>query len=296
MESILLKAIKDVNGDYTGIGELTPAEIAVLTGDLKFADGTLQTTAYVAGEGGAVDSVFGRTGAIVAVAGDYTAAQVSFDATGIDGMSATNVQSAIAELASSVKETASDMLFMGLLGFDDADPSAPAQPGPTHYYIFNTAGTRTVGDATGKVIAVGDWLVYHRVSSKWIHLDYSARVATAAGTTYDPGNPLAKANTFLIATDVQGALDQADAELIALNAKVDGVIAAPGGVASFNGRTGAVVPAVGDYTATQTTFAPTATVLATNVQAAIAEVDAKVAAVAFPFFDTNGVSKPIPMA
>jgi hypothetical protein len=81
-----------------------------------------------------------------------------------------------------------------------------------------------------------------------------------------------------------------------LNAKVDGVIAAPGGVASFNGRTGAVVPTAGDYTATLTTFAPTATILATNVQAAISEVETKISAVTFPFFDTNGVSKPIPVA
>lgn len=292
MESILLKAIKNANGDYVGIGELTPDEIAVLTGPLKFADGTEQTTAATSG---AIDSVFGRTGVVVAVAGDYDAAKIDFDPTNIDGVAATNVQGAIEELGAIVKETASDMLFMGLLGFNDADPAAPTQPGPTHYYIFNTAGTRTVGDATGKVIAIGDWLVYHRAGSKWVHLDYTARQATAAGTTYDPG-ALAKANVYLTATNVQGALDQADAELGAVNTRIDNLEAAPGGVASFNTRTGAVMPAAGDYTAAQTTFAPTATVLATDVQAAIAEVDAKVVAIALPFFDTDGVSKPIPMA
>jgi hypothetical protein len=185
------------------------------------------------------------------------------------------------------------MLFMGLLGFDDADPVAPAQPGPTNYYIFNTAGTRTVGDATGKVIAVGDWLAYHRVTSKWIHLDYSARIATAAGTSYDPGSPLEKANAILTGVTVQEALDQTDVELVALNAKVDGVIAAPGGVASFKGRTGAVVPVAGDYTGTLVTFAPTASITAATVQGAVEEVDAKVTAMALPFFDTDGVSKPI---
>lgn len=295
MESILLKAIKNANGDYVGIGELTPDEIAVLTGNLKFADGTEQSTAYVAGEGGAIDSVFGRTGVVVAVAGDYDAAKIDFDPTNIDGVAATNVQGAIEELGAIVKETASDMLFMGLLGFNAPDPAAPAQPGPTHYYIFNTAGTRTVGDATGKVIAIGDWLVYHRTSSKWVHLDYTARQATAAGTTYNPG-ALPKANVSLTATNVQGALDQADAELGAVNTRIDNLEAAPGGVTTFNTRTGDVMPASGDYTAAQTTFAPTATVLATNVQAAIAEVDAKVVAIALPFFDTDGVSKPIPMA
>lgn len=292
MESILLKAIKDVNGNYTGIGELTPDEIAVLTGPLKFADGTEQTTAATSG---AIDSVFGRTGAVVAVANDYTALQVSFDPTNVDAMDATNVQSAIEQLGSIVKETAADLLFMGLLGFNDADPAAPVQPGPSHYYIFNTAGVRSVGDATGVTVAIGDWLAYSRTDSKWVHLDYAARQATAAGTTYNPG-VVARVNVYLTATDVQGALDQADAALGAANTRIDNLELAPGGVSSFNTRSGAVMPAAGDYTATQTTFAPTATVLATNVQAAIAEVDAKVVAIALPFFDTDGVSKPIPMA
>ena len=284
--SILLKAIKDGAGKVTGLGELVPDEVAIITGDLQFGDGTKQTTAFTP-TAVPVASVHGRTGAVVSAANDYSGAQVSFDPAS-SGLTATNVQGAIDELGNVVKETASDMLFMGLLGFDDADPAAPAQPGPTNYYIFNTAGTRTVGDAAGKAIVIGDWLVYHRVSSKWIHLDYSARIATAAGTSYDPGT-----NTTLTGVTVQEALDQTDVELVALNAKVDGVIAAPGGVASFKGRTGAVVPVAGDYTGTLVTFAPTATITAATVQGAIAEVDAKVIGLALPFFDTDGVSKPI---
>jgi hypothetical protein len=270
------------------LGEFTPDEVVALTGDIKFADGTVQSTAAVSG---AIDSVFGRTGAIVAVAGDYDALKVSFDPTNVTGMDATNVQSAIEQLGSIVKETASDLLFMGLLGFDDADPTAPVQPGPSHYYIFNTAGTRTVGDATGKTIAIGDWLVYHRPTSKWVHLDYSARQATAAGTTYDPG-VTARANTYLTATDVQGALDQADAALGAANTRIDNLEAAPGGVSSFKTRTGAVVPVAGDYTATMTTFTPVPGITATEVQGAIAALSLK----SIPFFDTDGVSKPIPLA
>jgi hypothetical protein len=288
MESILLKVIKDGLGNPTGLGEFTPDEVVALTGDIKFADGTVQSTAAVSG---AIDSVFGRTGAIVAVAGDYDALKVSFDPTNVTGMDATNVQSAIEQLGSIVKETASDLLFMGLLGFDDADPTAPVQPGPSHYYIFNTAGTRTVGDATGKTIAIGDWLVYHRPTSKWVHLDYSARQATAAGTTYDPG-VTARANTYLTATDVQGALDQADAALGAANTRIDNLEAAPGGVSSFKTRTGAVVPVAGDYTATMTTFTPVPGITATEVQGAIAALSLK----SIPFFDTDGVSKPIPLA
>ncbi len=78
-----------------------------------------------------------------------------------------------------------------------------------------------------------------------------------------------------------------------MNTKVDGVIAAPGGVASFNTRTGAVMPTAGDYTGALVSFAPTADILGTTVQAAIVEVDAKIGGLTLPFFDTDGVSKPI---
>jgi hypothetical protein len=284
MESLLLKVIKDALGNPTGLGEFTPAEVAVLTGDLKFADGTVQTTAATAG---AVESVFSRTGAIVAVAGDYDALKITLDPTNIAGVDATNVQLGMEQLGTLIMSNAADLVFMGLLGFDDADPAAPAQPGPTHYFIFNTEGTRTVGDATGKEIKVGDWLVYHRPSSKWIHLDYSARTSTAAGVSYD-----STGNTVLTGTDVQAALDQVEAELIAVDGRLDVLEAAPGGVSSFNTRTGAVVPAAGDYTAAQTTFAPITGITATDVQAAIQQVSLK----AIPFFDTDGVSKPIPLA
>jgi hypothetical protein len=63
-------------------------------------------------------------------------------------------------------------------------------------------------------------------------------------------------------------------------------------VSSFKTRTGAVVPVAGDYTATMTTFTPVPGITATEVQGAIAALSLK----AIPFFDTDGVSKPIPLA
>ena len=51
---------------------------SVLAQAIDFGDGTVQTTA--AAGGGAVSSVFGRTGAVVAAANDYTAAQLAIGA------------------------------------------------------------------------------------------------------------------------------------------------------------------------------------------------------------------------
>ncbi len=48
---------------------------------------------------------------------------------------------------------------------------------------------------------------------------------------------------------------------------------APGTVDSFNGRTGVVVPASGDYTASQITNVPAGSIAATDVQAALNELD-----------------------
>lgn len=54
--------------------------------------------AILAGGGGAVASVFGRSGVVVAVAGDYTALEVDYDNTG-SGLAAVTVQAAVDELA-----------------------------------------------------------------------------------------------------------------------------------------------------------------------------------------------------
>jgi phosphoribosylanthranilate isomerase len=61
---------------------------------------------------------------------------------------------------------------------------------------------------------------------------------------------------------------------VSVDTRLDALEAAPGGVESFKGRTGAVLPAAGDYNAQQTTFAPVGAITATNVQDAIAYVEA----------------------
>lgn len=282
--SILLKGIKDGLGKYTGIGELVPDEVAELTGNLKFADGTEQTTAYdpaavVAG----VSSVFTRTGDVVAASGDYTAALV----TNVPSapITSTDVQGALNELGGMVTALQGGLDFKGLLAFDDPDPAAPPATGASHYYIFKDEGTRTVGDATGAEVLVGDWLAYSRTTSKWVHLDYSARTANASGVAYDPGT-----NTIITGDNVQTALDQVETALVDTDSRLDALETAPaGGVTTFNARDGAVVPVAGDYTGAMVTNTPANGIVAVTAQGAIDELALK----SFPFFDTNGDSKPI---
>jgi hypothetical protein len=282
--SILLKGIKNGIGQYTGIGELVPDEIAELTGNLKFADGTEQTTAYdpTAIVGG-VSTVFGRSGDVLAVAGDYTASLVNNVPSA--PITATNVQGAIDELGGMVTSLQGGLDFKGLLAFNDPDPAAPPATGASHYYIFKDEGTRTVGDATGSDILVGDWLAYSRTTSKWVHLAYSARTTNAAGVDYD-----STGNTIVTATNVQAALTQVDAALVDADTRLDALETAPaGGVTTFNTRVGDVLPVAGDYTGAMVTNTPANGIVAVTTQGAIDELALK----AFPFFDTNGASKPI---
>ena len=68
------------------------------TGMLKLGDGsTAYTSLPSAFTSPPVDSVFGRTGAITAVVGDYTATQISYSNT-TSGLTATSTQAAIDEV------------------------------------------------------------------------------------------------------------------------------------------------------------------------------------------------------
>jgi ribosomal protein L21E len=314
--ALLVKPIK--NGtDVVALGELAPGDVAELAdGGLRFNDGTVQTTAAISGVSSVtagtgiivtpaagtgdvtveidpaalpavpVTSVFTRTGAIVAAAGDYSAVQVTLDPTNITGVDATDVQVGMEQLGALISAAAGGLVFIATLGFNDADPAAPAAGGPSHYYIFKDGGVRTVGDAAGVTVQVGDWLVYSFSQAKWVHLDYAARTVDATQVNYDAG----PSNVILTGTTVDAALDQADVALVAIDDRLDAIESAAK-VDSFKGRTGVVVPVAGDYTAAMTTFAPTADILATDVQAAIVEVGAR----SIPFFDASGTSRPIPL-
>lgn len=280
--ALLIKPIKDVEGNVTALGELTAGDVAEVTdGGIQFNDGTIQTTAAVTSPDAPITTVFTRVGDVVAEAGDYSAAQVTLDPTNVDGVDGTTVQLGFEQLGSLITSSASGLIFMGQLEFDAADPVAPTVA-PSHYYIFSTSGERPdVGP-----VQAGDHYAYNLQTSEWVHLDYANRthVASQIGFT-------GTGNTYATGPEVDAALDQLDAALLGTNDRLDALELAPGGVSSFNTRTGAVIPTAGDYTATQTTFAPTANNSATNVQTAIQNVGMK----AIPFYDTTGTLKPIPL-
>lgn len=337
-KAILIKPIKDGLGNYTGLGELVAGDVAVLPGNLEFSDASVQTTAYIPGTGN-VTSFNTREGVVVPAAGDYTAAQVTLDPTNIAGVTATDVQLGFEQIGDILVSVQSGLDFKGLLAFNDPDPAAPPATGATFYYIFKTAGTRTVGDAAGTTIQIGDWLAYSRNASKWVHLAYALRTQDASGTSYDDGT-----NIYVKGTSVQQALDAIDPELVNLNTAVD-ALEASDYVNTFNGRKGVVLPAADDYQSVQVTHVPTGPIVtSTNVQGAIDELEASLVAnsglddhinnptdahdasaisfipvaksargkaivatdvqaaivevslKALPFFDTNGASKPIPLA
>ena len=138
---------------------------------------------------------------------------------------------------------------------------------------FNGAGGKeiqnsvvTVGDAgelagvtsiNGKTATDFVTLVATPTGANFVYLSNAAdKVAKTTTYSFPPG-PCAQ--DFILKTDVSGNFQC--------------VAASASGVVSFNTRTGAVVAAAGDYTAVQVNSTPTGFVAATNVQAAITELD-----------------------
>ena len=151
-------AVVAQNGDYTA-GQITYNNTASgLTGiTVQAAVDQLDTRldAVEALPGAPVDSVYGRTGAVVAVAGDYDADQVDYDNTA-SGLTATDAQGAIDELAAAPNvpvfqarntDTTTNinagLAFLPIMGTID-------QPGPAGYFtVLN--GNQVTCDLAMKV-------------------------------------------------------------------------------------------------------------------------------------------------
>jgi hypothetical protein len=96
-------------------------------------------------------------------------------------------------------------------------------------------------------------------ADKWELIASFEAATSASAVSYD------NATSGLVATTVQAAIDELEN------------LVTTGSVLSFNGRSGVVVPAAGDYTAADVAFAPAGSIAATDVRAAIEELDGDLA-------------------
>lgn len=219
----------------------------------------------ITGQG--VTSFNGRSGAVVSEAGDYTAAQVTYDNTNT-GYAATNVQKAIDEADAKI-ETVSQSVpttyvetfnnrsgavapaagdYNGTqIDYDNTvsqlaatdvqaaiDELAAAPGGVTSFNNRTGAVVPAASDYTAAQVDFDDTVAQTGSSNVQGALEYVAtRGASAQYTIYD------NSQSGLTATNVQDAIDEVAHDVLS------------SGVASFNGRTGAVNPQSGDYDLTE---------------------------------------------
>lgn len=226
-----------------------------------------------------------RVGDVVPEAGDYTASQVTYDGSG-SGLSATDVQGAIDEVKGDIPTTAADVPYnntvsglsatdvqdaideisssagvssfntrtgavvaasgdynAGQVTYDNTvsgltatdtqaaiDELAAAPGGVSSFNNRTGAVVPTSGDYNAAQVTFDDTVAQIGETDVQGALEYVAtRGASAQYTTYD------NTQSGLTATNVQDAIDEVANDVLS------------SGVASFNGRTGAVNPAVGDY-------------------------------------------------
>lgn len=209
----------------------------------------------------------GRSGVVVPEAGDYTATQVTYDNTNT-GYVATDVQTAIDEADTKMNGIAAqipativedfngrsgsvtpaagdyngtqvtyDNTLSGLTATDlqgAVDELAAAPGGVTSFNNRTGAVVPAASDYTAAQVDFDDTVAQTGSSNVQGALQYVAtRGSSAALTTYD------NTQSGLTATNVQDAIDEVANDVLS------------SGVASFNGRTGAVNPAIGDYDLTE---------------------------------------------
>lgn len=107
-------AVLSASGDYTAT-QVSASPFLTITGTTVQSQLQQLDARITASTSASVTSVFGRTGAVTAASGDYTATQVTAAATG--DVASTTVQAAIAELASEKVNASSASTISGLKTF-----------------------------------------------------------------------------------------------------------------------------------------------------------------------------------
>lgn len=263
------------HGDQAG-GSLHSEATTTVAGFMSGADKTKLDGIATGAQVNTVDSIFGRTGAVTATAGDYSADEVDYNNV-LSGLTATDVQDAIDELQSTKVELA------GQLGGSTTSPDVRGlreTSGPTLLTLGSIADgevlTRSGSNLIGTVPAAGVTLTNNPpvnvtkaaavigVSTEAARADHKHDISTATPSTIGTVNMEGSSTSLARADHIHSHGDQAGgslhAEVIAAGAsgfmsgadknKLDGI--APGAqvntVTSVHGRTGAVVGVLGDYT------------------------------------------------
>ena len=247
-----------------------------------------EITITVAPGAAPIDTVFGRTGTVVAATSDYDAGQV--DNTPAGSIAATDVQGAIDELDSE-KAATGDSRFpttdeKGALAgtgtpsgsnlYVTADTLAAKTHTLSDITDSGTAAALDEGNAIGEVVEVVD--VGGSVAGLPV-LDGRNLTGVSAASTLgveDEGTPVSGGPH-----DTMNFIGSGVSAVDAGGGTVDVTIAA--GAAPIDtvfGRTGTVVAVADDYTADEVTNVPAGDITATDVQAAINELDTDKAATA----------------
>lgn len=277
------------------------------------------------GAPGGVTSFETRTGAVVSAAGDYTASEVTNVPHG--SVAAVQVQAAIDELADEKLNVAvmSGIICQDVASFPSTTARSLTTTTPASIQIVN--GNGLVGDPqinfvgaaggvtsfetrTGAVVATaGDYLASEITNSpagSIIATDVQAAIneldtdkqnqsASLDALSVLPGNGYVVqtgANTFInrsLTTTTPASITITNSNGVAGPTQIN-FVGATGGVTSFETRTGAVVSANGDYTASEITNVPNFPVghiVATDVQNAIDELDTEKIPYSLPWTDSN---------
>lgn len=227
-----------------------------------------------------VTSVFGRTGAITATSGDYTATQVTNTPAGT--IAAATVQAALNELDTEKSVTGHTHTSTGVTGLTSGgmlfgNSSGNLGQSASSLFWDQTNGRLGVGTAApsalfelkGSGTQAAALLIdpYNTASGNTGELRFAE--LAAGGTNYvalkAPDALSASTVYTLPATSADGMLKN-----------TSGVLSwdsSSGPVTSVFGRTGEVTATSGDYTATLVTNTPAGTISSTTVQAALNELD-----------------------
>ena len=213
--------------------------------------------------------------------GADVAANINYD-NGTSGLAATDVQDAIDEAVALVNvppadEVTYDNATSGLTAtdvqaaIDEIVPTIVSAADEISYDNATSGLTATdvqgaLDEVDGNIVTAAIDITYDNSTSGLSATDVknaidevNSNIVTAAGSiTYN------NATSGLAATDVQGAIDEVENRVDILEVETH--------VNSFNGRTGTVGPASGDYSATQVTNAPSGNLTGTTVQAALNEL------------------------